>query len=417
MSQRIRNSQQSSNTNRKPFQINPNIGIVIDVILDDTHKRIQKSDSENFSTGKDTSIVGNCVIRPIHDQTSAEADLFDYPPYDSLNIDIPLIGETVELVKVGNVSYYRRITKGTLNLGNAKVNFNKDVFELTEPKQNTAASYSKTSQTGTTNTKGEDDRDTDLGEHFEETQVNKLKYYEADKLIQSRFGQSIRFSGYNNPDGIMAPTIIIRNRQNDVSLNELEVGDITEEDINRDGSTIALVSNDYQLEFQPGTVDDGGSTDFETKPDHFEDYPSELKGIDQLLLNSGRIIISSKSSEMIFYSKGNYGFISDGKFSIDNGKAGADLDFNGDVRLTTNDSHTYILGGKGNIYLNTEEEEEHLVRGDTLVDLLEQLIDTINKQVFATPSGPTATGPTNRADFEKIKSKLKTALSTLNYTE
>jgi len=88
---------------------------------------------------------------------------------------------------------------------------------------------------------------------------------------------------------------------------------ITEEDINRDGSTIALTSGKYKLTFQPGIVDDGGSTNFETKPKHFEKYPSELTGLDQILINTERLILSAKAGEMIFYSKGNYGFISDGK--------------------------------------------------------------------------------------------------------
>lgn len=417
MSQRIQASRQTNNTNRTPFNVTPNVGIVIDVILDETHPRLEKTDDEMFSTGKDTSIVGNCVIRPLHDQTSTEADLLDYPPYDSLNIDIPLKGETVELIKVGNVSYYRRITKGLLNIGNAKINFNRDVFELTEPKQNTAGGYSNSSQTGISNTSGETDRDTELGENFELEQVNKLKFFEGDKIIQSRFGQSIRFSAYNNPDGIFAPTVIFRNRQNDVSLNDLEHGDVTEEDINRDGSIIVLASKGYPLPFQPGTVDDGGTSDFDTKPDNFTDYPKKLDDVDTTLISSGRIIISAKNSEMIFYSKGNYGFISDGKFSIDNGNEGADLNFNGDVRITTNDSDTYILGGKGNIYLNTEETKEPLVRGQTLVDILGEILEEIVKQVYSTPSGPTSPGPNNTAAFNKIKAKLDDIKSTLNYTE
>ena len=48
---------------------------------------------------------------------------------------------------------------------------------------------------------------------------------------------------------------------------------------------------------------------------------------------------------------------------------------------------------------------------------MEQLIDAINKQVFSTPSGPTALGPNNRSDFNSIKLKLSDFLSTLNYTE
>ena len=85
--------------------------------------------------------------------------------------------------------------------------------------------------------------------------------------------------------------------------------------------------------------------------------------------------------------------------------------------ITTNDNNTFILGGAGEIYLNTEETTEPIARGQTLIDLLEELINAINKQVFSTPAGPTAVGPNNKGDFNKIKSKLDTILSTLNYTE
>jgi len=440
MSQRVNNSRQTSNTNKSPILIRPNVGIVVDVILTDEHSRIQKSASDLFSTGKDTTIIGNAVIRPLGDEISAEADLIDYPPLDSLNMDVPLIGETVELVKIGNSTYYRRITRGLLNTGNAQENFNKNVFELTEPDTNVASSYSKTSQTGTSGTSGTDDRDTSLGEVFEPNQVNRLKLYEADKLVQSRFGQSLRFSGYNNPDGKFAPTIILRNRQNDFvkEFEQKKVGDIIEEDINRDGSIIVLSSKEHQLDFQPGTVDDGGTSDFETKIKVFEKYPKKLKDNDQMLLSSGRIIFSSKNAEMIFYSKGNYGFISDGKFSIDNGKGGADLDFGDNVNITTdrNSGNVSIVTGTGEIRLNTDEQgnspartgppgpdgrgtlrKEPMVRGEVLIEILQELIDEINAQIFATPSGPTSTGPENRGNFSKIKSKLDTIKSTLNFTE
>ena len=122
---------------------------------------------------------------------------------------------------------------------------------------------------------------------------------------------------------------------------------------------------------------------------------------------------------MLFFSKGNYGFISDGKFTIDNGNGGADLDFGDDVNITTdrNNGDFTILTGDGNIFLNTTEKTERVVRGDTLVELLGELIDAINQQVYNTPAGPSAVGPTNRSTFNDIKSKLQDALSTLNYTE
>ena len=218
-------------------------------------------------------------------------------------------------------------------------------------------------------------------------------------------------SGWDNVDNVLAPTIIIRNRQGSKSLDEKTPTEFINEDIIDDGSVIVLASGEHLLEFTPGQID----TPMETTPIYGEE--PELKGTDQVLINSGRIILSSKDSEMLFYSKGNYSFISDGKLTIDNGLDGAEIDLNGEYRTTTNDNNMYFLGGAGEIYLNTESSAEPLSRGQTLIDILAELCDAINAQIFSTPAGPTMMGPNNRGDFNKIKSKLDTILSTLNYTE
>jgi len=415
MSNRIASSNRAKTTNYQAPKKPPLTGVVIDVILNEDHERINDSDAEVFS-GKDLSVIGSCLIRPLGDNVSAVEDLLVMKPYDSLSLDVPLIGETVQLITIGIRRYYRRIPDTGLNQGNAVENADLSLYPNTEPKSNKASDYKTSSSTGIPNSSGESERDTTLGEYFEPTQTNALLLYEGDKIIQSRYGQSIRFSGYNNEEKKISPTIIIRNRQNDKSLSELKLFDITDEDVNRDGSSIVLSSNKYQSLFQPGTIDDGGSSDFDTTPDNFLDYPSELDG-DQIIINTDRIILSARAGEMIFYSKGNWGFISDGFMSIDNGEAGAYLNFNGEFTLNTNDNDMYFLGGSGKIYLNIESDSEPLIRGETLKGLLEELIDAINKQVYSTPAGPTSVGPINAPVFESIKAKLQTMLSTLNFTE
>ena len=69
------------------------------------------------------------------------------------------------------------------------------------------------------------------------------------------------------------------------------------------------------------------------------------------------------------------------------------------------------------IYLNTLNQEEPIVKGNTLKDLLTELIDLINNQIFSTPAGPTALGPNNRTDFQNLSDRLETFLSEKNYTE
>jgi hypothetical protein len=411
MAQRIQKSNSGFLTNKADNSNKLITGTVVFVHIDDTEFESITIPSDISSDVSDLdSTLGFAKIVERGDTSYDYDDLNDYPPF---NIDegLPLLGEVVELIKVGGNSHYKRIHNIDINAGNAV----EDAQLRGLPVENTdtnSSGYSETSETGTPNSGGDGDRSNKLGEYFESTQINPLKYFEGDKIIQSRFGQSLRFSGYNNEENVFAPTIILRNRQNDLSIDELKEFEITEEDVVEDGSTIAITSGDYELAFTPGTAD----IPLETEP-IYHVPPDELKGTDQILLNSGRIIISSKDSEMMFFSKGDYSFISDGKLSIDNGLAGAEIDLNGEYRTTTNDNNMYFLGGSGEIYLNTEETTEPLVRGETLLGLLEELIDAINVQIFQTPCGPTAPGPTNKPTFNQIKSKLNTFLSTLNYTE
>lgn len=389
-----------------------NVGVVLDVITNDEHPSIVDTNVGVESETRNTYQIGSVKIRRIDDVMSHPDQLRFYEPYDYSILDLPVIGETVEILSLTNgQKAYRRITNSKVNSGNITEGIDKLLSpENEKPADGGSSDYSTSSQTGTPNGTGGDDEGVE-NEYFETTQINHLNFYEGDKILQTRFGQSIRFSGYNNIDNVLAPTIVIRNRQGNKSLEELKNGQPTYENIIDDGSTIVMASGEHLLEFAPGQID----TPLETTPIYAEE--PELKGTDQVLINSGRIILSSKDSEMLFYSKGNYSFISDGKLTIDNGLDGAEMDFNGDVLITTNDNNFTILGGAGEIYLNTEETTEPLARGQTLIDIMAELCDAINAQIFSTPAGPTMLGPNNRGDFNKIKSKLDTILSTLNYTE
>ena len=233
----------------------------------------------------------------------------------------------------------------------------------------------------------------------------------------------------------MSPTIIIRNRQNDISKKDIEENKLISEDVNRDGSTILLSSNKYKIPFQPGIIDDGGSSNFKTTPINFE-LPQEYIGFDQMLLNSDRIILSAKSQEMIFFSKGDYGFISDGRFVIDNGEAGADLDFGDDVNITTdrNDGNFTVQTGDGGIFLNTTERAEPLIRGEKLYEFLDKLLtilenfqslgfaglSTTNGTAIPPPIGSPEGTPSTTAtktELTNLRATLQDLKSTKNFTE
>lgn len=389
------------------------VAIVLHVITepDDIYLPEYSVDTEELDP-KNLNYVGGAVIRKTWEVGSHKPNTI-LRPFDRNNLDLPIEGETVKMIVMGEGRYYQRIPGTNLNLGNARLNQDL-ITNPYEENSNDSGNYNVNNKTQTPNASSNNQsRTTSFGTYFTENQINELKPEEGDKIIQSRFGQSMRFSAYNNPNRIFSPTIIIRNGQGVVPE---KTNSKINEDINLDGSTILFGSNEYQSNFSATTIQ---------QISKFEGYPSTLNG-NQLILNSDRIILSAKASNMIFHSRGNYGFISDGKFSIDNG-LGADLDFGGDVNITTDRSNSNfsINAGSGKIFLNTDtngrspntSDVEPLVRGNILKQILEAMIDLINEQVYKTPSGPTAIGPENKVEFNDLKSRLSDMLSTQNFTE
>lgn len=390
------------------------LGYVYDVILDnsDINDITFELDDSEF---KNVSIIGAVRFRFGSDTVSSPSELSIAFPFDKNFVNLPLKNETVEIYK-GNGSqfFYRRIGRDVTPNFNSSESLVKDSFIKSNSTESTSNDYKRVQATGITKTNNDTSNKYDgYGDYFTtDNTIHKLKLYEGDTLIQSRFGQSIRFSGFNNDVQRQSPTIIIRNDESSFSKKK-NIDEVVEEDVNRDGSVIVLGSNQYQLPFQPGTVSDGGTSDFETKPDSFANFPSKLIG-DQILINSGRLIFSAKNAEMIFYSKKNYGFISDGAMSIDN-KLGIDISVNDNINIVTNDRDIVMFTGNGSIFLGNTELEP-IVKGQQLVNILSELIDAIAAQTFLTPSGPTAEGPVNVADFGSIKSRLNDILSKLNQT-
>jgi len=292
------NSVQSTGT-KQPM----GFGIVYSVILDETHPYLKGIDDKQLEIKGESSYMGAVQYRIVGQPTADDASLPIAYPYDKNFKTLPIVNESVEILQNNGISYYRRIgAEKTPNIDSKKTL----ISELFPPQKQTSdvnKNYKTVQETGTTMTNvDESAKYNKYGDYFqEEAGIHKLKMYEGDTLLETRFGQSIRFSAFNNSERIFSPTLIIRNSENAESKKQL-IKLPTEEDVNRDGSIILLGSNQYQLPFQPGTISDKGSSDFETKPNSFKGFPSKLIG-DQILINSGRVIISAKNAEMMFFSK------------------------------------------------------------------------------------------------------------------
>jgi hypothetical protein len=408
---------QSNNYDNGRTSTNSSEAVVYSVILDNTHPKYKDAGDVGAITYKKTA-PGDST------QTLGDNSLPVAYPFEKNFIDLPLKNELVIIHGSGADAFYTRKTvdvAGNKNLSSAYDTIRKKFAGIDSSKKDVsqndlAKQYDRQSQVqiprSTDDTISSKNHD-GYGRYYSPVNVHRLNLNEGDTLIESRFGQSIRFSAYNNPSRAFSPTLIIRNRESSLTQISSAASGSINEDINRDGSSIVLSSGEYILPFIPGTIDEKGSTDFQTKPQSFKPYPEKLKG-DQMILSSGRLILSARNAEMMFYSKGNYGFVSDGQLSIDN-RLGMNVSVNDNISFVTNNRDFQIFSGNGSVFLGSKDLEP-LVKGQKLVDILKELIDAIGEMQFLTPSGPTAIGPKNKPEFGKISGKLNDILSKLNQT-
>ena len=376
------------------FEKQSDIAIVYSVILDENHPEIK----EGRRTIAD---VGSIQCRLVSDIQNNE--LIFARPLDSSVTILPLRNQTVFIQKLGSEYIYTQISKGlSPNTSNAE-NLISNLFPARQETDSgdKSKNYSKVSSTGITRSNTNSVNDFDgFGDYFGiEEGIHKLKLYEGDTLFQGRFVQSIRLSGYNNADNVFSPSLILRNGESPENRQK-EDGVLVEEDINGDGNIIFLGGGSALLEY---------TLPIKNKKESFFNYPNELKG-NQILLSSDRIILSAKSSEMIFASKGDVGFITDGQFSIDASR-GINITTEDNIFIDTKNNDLNITQGNGVIFLGTQGETEPAAKGQTLVDLLGEMLDLITQQIYVTPAGPTAPGPTNIAQFASLKAKLNSMLS------
>lgn len=410
------NTNSVANLKRKDLS---NLALVREVILNEDNNLIPSIDTdvENL-TDRDTSYIGAVQVTPFADGVVTPDNNEIAFPYDRTNITLPVRNEVVQLIRVKGILYYKVIDNfptpsitadaSMLSQKERGIGFNK-------PKQSTVNDYNKNSSTGIPrNNNVNATAEENFGEYYEgQETIHKLRLFEGDIVLQSRFGQSIRFNGYDGTNEDQNPTIFIRNSENDISQTNTPIGGLVEEDFNRDGSSIVMSSGTRIIDFLPGTVNENSTNNFDTAPDSVTEYPAQFDG-DQVLMTSDRLIFSSRTNETLFFSKGNFGIITDKNVSIDSGGSLIGS-FEDDISLSTNDADITLDPGNGNVNFGADELEP-IVKGDALVDVLSQLIDAIVQQSYTTPSGPTAPGPVNQAQFRQIKTKLRQILSRQVYS-
>ena len=336
-------------------------------------------------------------------------------PIDKNNFTLPIVGETVIILKIEGETYYLPFSstpypnyRETIRLKLA----GKPVDNSLE--ETGAKDFNQKIATGGPDKTPPSTKETSGGYKINE-KIKFLQPKNGDTILSGRVGNTIRFSEFFlTEDGkTSSPGIYIRNKQNQ-ELDSKPIGTLVDEDINKDGTSVYITSGKIKIPFKE-TI--------KKQKVAFKDFPSsdKLKG-DQLFVNSDRIVLSSKASEFIIFGKGNTGVITDGNYSVDAEK---------DIYLHTNSKVTIHSAGSNQIFLNSENGKiylgknqgegqvgapvQQMVLGGELINLFQELIIAIGSQNYLTPSGPSKVGPENFSDFTRISNRLKDILSSTNF--
>jgi hypothetical protein len=328
-------------------------------------------------------------------------------PFDKNNMTFPIEGETVLILDINGIYYWLPYSVSLYpNYREDKYTSNRttdrESISLNTSNKNTNYNSAKDGTPNVTPTNSNSNK----SNYTKQENIKFLEPKKGDTILSGRVGNTIRFSEFFlTEDGkTSAPGIFIRNRQNR-ELDSEPIGTLVEENINKDGTSVYFTSGKIKVPFKE-TI--------KKQKIAFTNYPNStnLTG-DQLFVNSDRIILSAKAKEFIIFGKSNTGIITDGKFSVDSiGDSHIHSDNN--IILQTKRNVVISTDGIGNIWLGevkkttgkAGESVQRAVLAGELIALMEEMLDAINKMVFATMVGATGPGPHNAAIFTSIKKRL-----------
>jgi hypothetical protein len=202
-----------------------------------------------------------------------------------------------------------------------------------------------------------------------------LQTFEGDYILEGRFGNSIRFGSTNksgkndlspwstNPTELDSNPITLISNQHNFKLPD---SDLNVEDINKDGSSIYLTSN-QSIPLNIGNI----ALSSITNPVKVSEYTDP-----QVIINADRTIISSKSDEVLIFGKSGVELYSQGPVYMQSANVG----------LTMQDNQIYL-----GPFSNGSANPQPLVLGCQLQEWLSDL--TVALSTFASVLGPTFSTP------------------------
>lgn len=311
--------------------------VVLDVILNEDHPEVQSSNispemwppnidgSEPSAEEKNYGLIGCVKFRFLHSQQNQEKETlaWAFPIEKTGVVEYPLMNEIVIVGKyLGKYFYSKKLNTNAVVNSSAHFVAERVVGKVEQNINTYSADGEYTGPVSKMTTSGGPNYEGVLGDYFKfNSKIRSLKHFEGDTILESRFGSSIRFGAYDGndanysgigeySDGGGNSMILIRNRQAPIEGESGKTGKgYTREDVNKDGTSIHITSGKTISEFLPKVE----------KPMISGNTPISLPSLDgdQVVINSDRLIFSSRANEMMFFSKNRIAMSTDSELSID----------------------------------------------------------------------------------------------------
>jgi len=333
------------------------VGRVVSIVLDETHPRFKELGEWNG--------LGTIEYIPV-DKPIPPSQIYPIArPIDSSMKNFPLINEVVFISSLPDTNigefassktpYYMNIVSIWNHPHHNAFPQNSNILPPSQQKD-----YVQT-ELGSVRRVTDQSTEIFLGRTFvERGNIHPLLPFEGDKIIEGRWGNSIRFGStvtgsintWSSTGANGDPITIIRNGQG----NQTDEGWIpTVEDINNDDTSIYLAST-QKIPLQSQAVE---LNQYFSYPDNSKPTtPNEYAGR-QVILNSGRLVFNTTQDHLLLSSQKSIGFTAIESINFD----------------TTND----IILQAGGVYLGSKSATESVLLGDSTVQLLNTLIGELVK--------------------------------------
>ena len=320
---------------------------VKDIILDESNPL--------FKQYGEWASIGMVLIEDVTQPTNTNSNTQAYPLFPNIK-QYPLLNEVVVVISLPSTGLESSTTSNRfyyfppINVwGSQHHNAIPGISTLPPSQQK---DYEQTSA-GSVRRVTDGGTEINLGKGFvEQIDINPLQPYIGDYILEGRFGNSIRFGGYEGKE----PIIKIRNGQGPVTN---EGWTTVDENINEDKASVYLSTN-QQVPIESNTYN---YNSYNVAPESTSEYSDP-----QVLINSGRLVFNANSDSVLISSAKSINLNSQDSVNVDS------------QNVFVVNSPSILLGGK--------DATESLLKGDTTIELLSELVGQLNQWMIIFNANP-----------------------------